>query len=87
MAELPEPLHPMEAKVHEAQPSIGESAASLCLPGWIIKFCRAFEKGKGLALTKTEVSGIGHTLIAARARNYRNAKALGREHDDSKGDE
>lgn len=82
--DLPEPLHPLEAKCHESDPEIGSEPASRCLPGWIVKFCRAFEQGEGLNLSPAQVSAIGHTLIAARARNYRNAKAMGRPHEDKK---
>ena len=77
--EIKESLHPVEAKTRESQPELGKSDVSGCLPGWIKTFCEQFETEEGLELSRSAVNALGHTLIAARARQER----LVRERDEA----
>jgi hypothetical protein len=66
-----EPVHPVEAKTLEHEPTIGSTDVSECLPGWIKTFCEKFEAGEGYVMSHEAVRALAHTLIAARARNHR----------------
>jgi hypothetical protein len=73
-------MNEVERKTLEAQPTLGASDVSKCLPGWITTFCEKFEAKEGYTLTHSAVSALCHTLIAARAR----AKRLVAERDKNK---
>lgn len=62
-------VHPVEEKTLKAQPDLGRSDVSRCLPGWIKSLCMAWEHGGGVTLSQPQLGAVLHTLIAARARN------------------
>ena len=73
-------IHPIEKATREAQPELGATDVSTCLPGWIDTFCKKFEEGKGYTLSPAAVNALCHTLIAARIR----AERLVRERDEAR---
>lgn len=71
-------LNETEKKTHEAEPNIGMGYGSKCLDEWIEYFSDKFKEGQdSIELNRYLVSGLLHTLIAARARNYRMRKEIG----------
>lgn len=64
--------HPLIQQVIDAEPK--------CLPGWIESFCKWHAAGKGTKLSKSGVSALCHTLIAARQR----ARRLVKERDEAR---
>lgn len=66
-----QPLHEVEARTWIIEPMLGAGDESMCLPGWIVKFCEAFEAEKELTLKRSSIRALLHTLIAARKRVHR----------------
>jgi hypothetical protein len=66
--------HPVIKQVLDREPELGAGDASKCLPGWIETFCKNWEAGVGITLSKAAAGNLLHTLIAARQRNRRLVK-------------
>lgn len=69
-------MHELEKKVRATQPTLGDGYESPCLASWIETMCEYFNDHNGMAFSHNELSGLLHTLIAARARNEKMAAEI-----------